>query len=41
MVSQPHRFPYFIKILELITNTPGAVPMTAAEIHRWYREQTA
>ncbi len=40
VLGQPHRFPYFLKILELITNTPGAVPMTATEIHSWYREQT-
>ena len=40
VIGQPHRFPYFIKMLELITNTPGAVPMTATEIHQWYREQT-
>ena len=40
VMGQPHRFPYFVKILELIMNTPGAIPMTATEIFRWHREQT-
>ncbi len=40
IVGQPHRFPYFVKMLELIMNTPGAIPMTATDVYRWYREQT-
>ena len=40
IVGQPHRFPYFVKMLELIMNTPGAIPMTATELYHWYREQT-
>jgi peptidoglycan/xylan/chitin deacetylase (PgdA/CDA1 family) len=40
VIGQPHRFPYFVKILELIKNTPGAVPMTATQIYRWYRDVT-
>ena len=39
IVGQPHRFPYFVKMLELIMNTPGAIPMTATDLYRWYREQ--
>ena len=37
VMGQPHRFPYFVKMLELIRNTPGAVPMTATQLYRWYR----
>lgn len=37
VLGQAHRFPYFLKMLELITNTPGVIPMTATDIYRWYR----
>ncbi len=39
VLGQPHRFPYFVKMLELVANTPAAVPMTATDIYRWWREQ--
>ncbi len=40
IMGQPHRFPYFVKILEHLANMPSVVFMTATQIHDWYVEQT-
>ena len=34
--GQPHRFRYFVKMLEELKSTPGVVFMTATEIYEWY-----
>jgi hypothetical protein len=39
IMGQPHRFPYFVKILEHLANMPSVVFMTATQIHDWYVEQ--
>ena len=39
--GQPHRFPYFVKMLELVKNHPSVVSMTATEIYEWYMTETA
>ena len=39
--GQPHRFPYFVKMLELVKNHPSVVTMTATEIYEWYMTETA
>ena len=36
ILGQPHRFPYFVKMLEHLKSTPGVVFMTASEIYEWY-----
>jgi hypothetical protein len=38
-MGQPHRFPYFVQILEHLANMPSVVFMTATQIHDWYVEQ--
>lgn len=39
IMGQPHRFGYFVKILEHLANMPAVVFMTATQIHDWYVEQ--
>ncbi|MCH8199426.1 MAG: polysaccharide deacetylase family protein [Chloroflexi bacterium] len=36
IMGQPHRFPYFVQMLESLKSTPGVVFMTATEIYEWY-----
>jgi peptidoglycan/xylan/chitin deacetylase (PgdA/CDA1 family) len=39
IMGQPHRFPYFVKVLEHLKNQPGVVFMTATQIYEWYEGQ--
>ncbi len=39
IMGQPHRFPYFVKMLEHLKNQPGVVFMTATQIYEWYEGQ--
>jgi peptidoglycan/xylan/chitin deacetylase (PgdA/CDA1 family) len=41
IMGQPHRFPTFVKILEMVKNHPGVAFMTATQIYEWYAEATA
>ena len=40
IVGTTHRFPYFVKMLEHLKNTPGVIFMTATEIYEWYVGET-
>ena len=40
IMGQPHRFPYFVKLLEHLANMPAVTFMTATQIYEWYVEQT-
>ena len=39
IMGQPHRFPYFVTLLEYLTNHPGGVFMTATPAWEWYEGQ--
>jgi peptidoglycan/xylan/chitin deacetylase (PgdA/CDA1 family) len=41
IMGQAHRFPYFVKMLEHLKNTPDITFMTATEIYEWYVGETA
>lgn len=41
IMGQPHRFPTFVKILEVVKNHPGVAFMTATQIYDWYAGATA
>ncbi len=41
IVGTTHRFPYFVKMLEHLKNTPGVIFMTATEIYEWYVGETS
>ena len=40
VLGQPHRFPYFVRMLEHVLAAPGALPITATDLYRWWRGQT-
>ncbi len=37
IVGQPHRFPYYVKMLEHLKSTPGVRFMTGGEVFDWYK----
>jgi allantoinase len=40
IMGQPHRFPTFVRILEVVKNHPGVAFMTATQIYDWYAGET-
>jgi allantoinase len=40
IMGQPHRFPTFVKMLEMVKNHPGVAFMTATQVYEWYVEAT-
>ena len=40
IMGTTHRFPYFVKMLEHLKNTPGVIFMTATEVYEWYVGET-
>jgi allantoinase len=40
IMGQPHRFPYFVKILEHLKNNPAVTFMTTTEVYEWYVGET-